>query len=373
MTAPVIKSFSRYSHNFSGTNRSLRSLGPIMLMLSLVIPDLVVLGEEQQSAGAAKTTKLDLFSTDKVLMVEITVARADWDKIRNQKRNFFTALSANRRNAEAVESPYTYVNASVKIGGVEFPQVGIRKKGFLGSLNSERPSLKVKLHHVDKKASLNGLSMLTFNNNQQDVSLMSQAMGYALLAGLPPIHGLYASVAPILLYAVFGTSRHLAVGPVAMDSILVAASVGAIAEVGTEQYVLIAAAVGMMVGVIQAGLGFVRAGFLVNFLSRPVVAAAERGLIDMWVRARPEAGGVALAVIDWHERAAALDPAEMQRREADLAALARAQLDVVHRGADRDEAKRHGVAGLDVGAVAALDGVADVQPARGEDVGLLAI
>ena len=113
MTAPVIKSFSRYSHNFCGTNRSLRSLGPIMLMLSLVIPDLVVLGEEQQSAGAAKTTKLDLFSTDKVLMVEITVARADWDKIRNQKRNFFTALSANRRNAQAVESPYTYVNASV--------------------------------------------------------------------------------------------------------------------------------------------------------------------------------------------------------------------------------------------------------------------
>lgn len=104
------------------------------------------------------------------------------------------------------------------------------------------------------------------------VMLVPQAMGYALLAGLPPIHGLYASVAPILLYAILGTSRHLAVGPVAMDSILVAASVGAIAEVGTEQYVLIAAAVGMMVGVIQAGLGFLRAGFLVNFLSRPVVA-----------------------------------------------------------------------------------------------------
>jgi SulP family sulfate permease len=104
------------------------------------------------------------------------------------------------------------------------------------------------------------------------VMLVPQAMGYALLAGLPPIHGLYASVAPILLYAALGTSRHLAVGPVAMDSILVAGTVGAIATVGTENYVLIAAAVGMMVGVIQAGLGFLRAGFLVNFLSRPVVA-----------------------------------------------------------------------------------------------------
>ena len=104
------------------------------------------------------------------------------------------------------------------------------------------------------------------------VMLVPQAMGYALLAGLPPIHGLYASVAPILLYAALGTSRHLAVGPVAMDSILVAGAVGAIATVGVEQYVLLAAALGVMVGIIQAALGFMRAGFLVNFLSRPVVA-----------------------------------------------------------------------------------------------------
>jgi len=104
------------------------------------------------------------------------------------------------------------------------------------------------------------------------VMLVPQAMGYALLAGLPPIHGLYAAVAPLILYAVLGTSRHLAVGPVAMDSILVAGAVGAIATIGTENYVLIAAALGVMVGAIQAGLGFLRAGFLVNFLSRPVVA-----------------------------------------------------------------------------------------------------
>ena len=104
------------------------------------------------------------------------------------------------------------------------------------------------------------------------VMLVPQAMGYALLAGLPPIQGLYASLAPLLLYAVLGTSRHLAVGPVAMDSILVAGAVGAIATIGTENYVLMAAALAVMVGAIQAGLGFLRAGFLVNFLSRPVVA-----------------------------------------------------------------------------------------------------
>ena len=80
------------------------------------------------------------------------------------------------------------------------------------------------------------------------VMLVPQAMGYALLAGLPPIHGLYASVAPLLLYAALGTSRHLAVGPVAMDSILVAGSVGAIATVGTENYILLAAALGVGTG-----------------------------------------------------------------------------------------------------------------------------
>ncbi|MDH3202164.1 MAG: solute carrier family 26 protein [Myxococcales bacterium] len=104
------------------------------------------------------------------------------------------------------------------------------------------------------------------------VMLIPQAMGYAMLAGLPPIHGLYAALAPILVYATLGTSRHLAVGPVAMDSILVAAGVGAIATLGTETYILVAAALGVMVGVVQAGLGFLRAGFLVNFLSRPVVS-----------------------------------------------------------------------------------------------------
>ena len=63
------------------------------------------------------------------------------------------------------------------IDGVSFPEVGLRKKGFLGSLNAFRPSLKIKLNHVDKKASIKGLTNLTLNNNQQDHSLVSQFMG----------------------------------------------------------------------------------------------------------------------------------------------------------------------------------------------------
>ena len=104
------------------------------------------------------------------------------------------------------------------------------------------------------------------------VMLIPQGMAYAMLAGLPPIYGLYASIIPLVLYAIFGTSRQLAVGPVAMVSLLVAAGVGAIAAQGTEQYIALAIMLALMVGVIQLLMGVFRLGFLVNFLSHPVIS-----------------------------------------------------------------------------------------------------
>lgn len=104
------------------------------------------------------------------------------------------------------------------------------------------------------------------------VMLIPQAMAYAMLAGLPPIHGLYAATLPLLAYAVFGSSRQLAIGPVAMDSLLVAVGVGALARAGTPTYVAYAILLAAMVGVIQLGMGLARLGFLVNFLSRPVIS-----------------------------------------------------------------------------------------------------
>lgn len=104
------------------------------------------------------------------------------------------------------------------------------------------------------------------------VMLIPQAMAYAMLAGLPPIHGLYASTLPLLGYALFGSSPQLAVGPVAMDSLLVAVAVGAIASVGSEAYLAAAVLLAAMVGVIQIAMGLLRAGFLTNFLSRPVLS-----------------------------------------------------------------------------------------------------
>ena len=102
--------------------------------------------------------------------------------------------------------------------------------------------------------------------------LIPQGMAYAMLAGLPPIVGLYASAVPLALYALFGTSRELAVGPVAMVSLLVATGVGALAPVGSGEFVAYAVLLAGLVGVLQLAMGLMRAGFLVNFLSHPVIS-----------------------------------------------------------------------------------------------------
>ncbi|MCO6487115.1 MAG: solute carrier family 26 protein [Phaeodactylibacter sp.] len=104
------------------------------------------------------------------------------------------------------------------------------------------------------------------------VMLIPQGMAYAMIAGLPPIYGLYASTIPLILYAIFGTSRQLAVGPVAMVSLLTATGIGAMADGGTETYILLAITLAFFVGMIQFLLGAFRLGFLVNFLSHPVIS-----------------------------------------------------------------------------------------------------
>ena len=104
------------------------------------------------------------------------------------------------------------------------------------------------------------------------IMLIPQGMAYAMLAGLDPIVGLYASTLPIALYAVFGTSRQLAVGPVAMVSLLVASGVGAVAGADPVWFAALAALLALMVGVMQWGMGIARLGFLVKFLSHPVIA-----------------------------------------------------------------------------------------------------
>ena len=104
------------------------------------------------------------------------------------------------------------------------------------------------------------------------IMLVPQGMAYALLAGLPPQVGLYASIAPLILYGLLGTSRSLAVGPVAMVSLLVASGVGRLADPGSAGYIQLALTLAFMVGIIQTLMGFLKVGFLVNFLSHPVLS-----------------------------------------------------------------------------------------------------
>ncbi len=104
------------------------------------------------------------------------------------------------------------------------------------------------------------------------VMLIPQGMAYAMIAGLPPVYGLYASITPLIIYALLGTSRQLAVGPVAMVSLLTASGVGLIAETGTENYIALAITLALIIGIVQFLLGLFRLGFLVNFLSHPVIS-----------------------------------------------------------------------------------------------------
>jgi SulP family sulfate permease len=102
--------------------------------------------------------------------------------------------------------------------------------------------------------------------------LIPQGMAYALLAGVPPIYGLYASLVPLVVYAVFGTSRHLAVGLVAVDSLIVFAALSVFAEPMSGEFIGLAIVVALMTGVLQVALGVGRFGFVVTLLSRPVIA-----------------------------------------------------------------------------------------------------
>lgn len=104
------------------------------------------------------------------------------------------------------------------------------------------------------------------------IMLIPQSLAYALLAGLPPEAGIYASIVPIVLYAIFGTSRALAVGPVAVVSLMTASAVGQVAEQGTAGYVTAALTLALLSGGCLLALGILRLGFLANFLSHPVIA-----------------------------------------------------------------------------------------------------
>ncbi len=124
--------------------------------------------------------------------------------------------------------------------------------------------------------------------------LVPQGMAYAMIAGLPVVYGLYAALVPQIVYGFFGTSRHLAVGPVAMDSLLVAAGLGGLALAGTDRYIELALLLSVMMGLTQWAMGMLRMGFLVQFLSKPVISGfTSAAAILIGLNQLPHLAGVA--------------------------------------------------------------------------------
>lgn len=104
------------------------------------------------------------------------------------------------------------------------------------------------------------------------IMLIPQSLAYALLAGLPPQVGLYASILPLVAYAIFGTSRTLAVGPVAVISLMTAVAAGKLAAQGSPEYIAVAILLALISGIMLTVMGLFRLGFIANFLSHPVIS-----------------------------------------------------------------------------------------------------
>ncbi len=104
------------------------------------------------------------------------------------------------------------------------------------------------------------------------VMFIPQGMAYAVIAGVPPIYGLYAGVIPLLIYPLLGTSKNLSIGPVAIDMLIVAAGVSLLAEPNTDRYITLTILLTMMAGGMQLLMGSMRLGSVLNIFSRPVIA-----------------------------------------------------------------------------------------------------
>ncbi len=141
-------------------------------------------------AGAPDATPVDptiaIFDPDRLLNVEITMAPADWDALRFEHHDLLAALGPGCQSGPTPR-PYNFYSADVSVDGVVVKNVGVRMKGFLGSVTAQRPSLKVKFGEYVVGQELSGLSRLTLNNNNQDQSQVNACIAYAVFrsAGVP--------------------------------------------------------------------------------------------------------------------------------------------------------------------------------------------
>lgn len=144
-------------------------------------------GEQVKDSTAAKPDPTEAaFASAQVLKISITMDPKDWDLVRQEARNYDNFLAPSCLQ-KPFGSNFTYRKATVRIDGVVFKNVGIRKKGFVGSIDDNKPSLKLKFDKFTEGQKFSGLERMTLNNNKSDPAFMKQCITYSLFlkAGLP--------------------------------------------------------------------------------------------------------------------------------------------------------------------------------------------
>ncbi|MFD2532203.1 SulP family inorganic anion transporter [Gracilimonas halophila] len=125
---------------------------------------------------------------------------------------------------------------------------------------------------VIKEYNLDKLKADAISGSTVGVVLIPQGMAYAVIAGLPPIYGLYAGLVPLFIYPLLGTSRHISIGPVAIDMLILAAGLGFLAGNDPTEKISLAILIAVMTGIFQLMMGFMKLGFVFNLFSRPVIS-----------------------------------------------------------------------------------------------------
>ena len=148
-----------------------------------------------EPVGGNSNTSGDVFDTNRVVKIQITLAPADWDKLRNQERDIEAEFSKDRLERR-VKSPYTWFSADITVDGRQLQNVGIRKRGFIGSADKDRPGLNFEFDRFVKGQNLGGRTSLKLHNNKQDGSNVRQALAYQVFnaAGVPAPRCTFATV-----------------------------------------------------------------------------------------------------------------------------------------------------------------------------------
>lgn len=136
--------------------------------------------EEPEDVGPRATTDAATFDPDRLIQVAITMDPDDFDALRSQSRSFLSEFGGEDCRSAPFESPYTYFHAAIEIDGQSLPDIGIRKKGFIGSQSDTKPGFRINLDEYVDGAELFGVDNVTLNNGVQDPSLVRQCLAYQM-------------------------------------------------------------------------------------------------------------------------------------------------------------------------------------------------